>query len=1562
MTDDGDTADRGERLYDPEDQRSNCGVGVLMDMSGERSHEIVEDGFEVLESLDHRGARGAEPNTGDGAGMLIQKPHGFLADEISEVAAMDADDYGVGQLFMPKDEPEAREALEGIVEDAAEREGCEVVAWRDVPTENDDLGPTARENEPDVVQCVVRPQDDLTPDELDTRLYVLRRVMENEVERRDPEGADRFYVCSLDRRKLVYKGLLTNGQVRTYYPDLRDDRVESSLALVHSRFSTNTLGAWELAHPYRNIIHNGEINTLRGNLNWMSTREADLASEVFGEDVDKLKPVTKEDQSDTAVVDNVLELLVESGRDLPHALRMLIPEAYHDDEQMDDDRREWYDYHSTIVEPWDGPALVAFTDGESVGAVLDRNGLRPCRYYVTEDDRLVMASETGVLDIPEDEVREKDRLQPGQMFLADADEGRIVPDDEVFDDLTDPKYGDWLDEQRVHLADVEEEVDGDEPGALHDPLAAASDGEDDPLAARQRAFGYTTEHLRRLVKPMSEDAKDPVGAMGNDTPLSVLSDRNKTLFTYFKQLFAQVTNPPLDYIREELVTSLESHVGRQRNMLGESEEHCRQLHLESPILTEREMAATDAVDHNGIRSYTIDATYPKGTPLRKAVEDVRHEAVRAITEGYEVLVLSDRNADEDRVPIPSLLAVGGVHHHLIREGLRTRVALVCDSGQPNAVHHFCTLIGYGADAVHPYLAFRSIDRMASRGLLEEDADEARGKFVAAVEDGLLKVMSKMGISTLESYKGAQVFEAVGLDDDFVEEYFYGTTARTGGIGIEQVERDLLERHDAAFERDVAGSLDLDQGGELYWRRDGEYHQWNPQTIGTLQHAVEQDDYAAYKEFAREINEQDERLQTLRGLLDFDTEGSESVSLEEVEPPEAIFERFFTASMSFGSLSKEAHETLARAMNRIGGKASSGEGGEQVDRFDTERECKNKQVASGRFGVTSHYLSEAEHLEIKMAQGSKPGEGGHLPGEKVNEVIAETRHTTPGVALISPPPHHDIYSIEDLAQLIHDLKCGNPDADVHVKLVSEDGVGIIAAGVAKAKADAVLISGASGGTGASPKTSIKSAGLPWELGIAEANQILLDNDLRSRIRVRVDGGLKTGRDVAIAALLGAEEYGFGTSALITVGCIMLRKCHCNTCSVGVATQDEELREQFPGSPEDVVNYMTFMAQEVREIMADLGFRSMDEMIGRVDKLQQKQVDHERAKHVDLSGLLVRPDSDDDPRKTVEQDHGLDEKLDRELIADAEPALEDGEPVDLGYEIQNRDRTVGAMLSNAISSRYGGDGLPDGTIDVSFEGSAGQSFGAWLASGVTLRLTGDANDYLGKGMSGGKIVVATPDEAPFAADENVVIGNVALYGATDGECYVNGVAGERFAVRNSGVKTVVEGVGDHGCEYMTGGVAVVLGDTGVNFGAGMSGGEAYVLDDAGDFPEKVNRGMVTVEHELDDRDRDMIRRMVENHARYTGSERAEQVLDDWDAVVDDFVKVMPDPYADVIAEHLEAGEDIRVDPPPAPEDAGDGATPVADGGTDDESPADGARERASGRGDAGGRGAGTAEEDR
>jgi len=1492
-------------LLDRRHSHAACGVGVLVDLQDRKTHRLVEDGLRLLENLDHRGARGAEDKTGDGAGMLIQKPHAFFKSQVADLS--DFDSYGVGQLFLPRD-PDRQRTLTDLIERVAREEGFEVIAWREVPTDNSDLGRTALDSEPVVKQVFLRPRVSIEHASLDLRLYVLRRQLEKAAAVHAGEGADIFYICSLERRKIVYKGLLTCGQLPEYYPELRDERVVSSLLLVHSRFSTNTLGAWNLAHPYRCSVHNGEFNTLRGNVNWMRTREAVLASEAFGADIDKLKPITGGgDMSDSAAFDNVLELLLESGRTLPHALRMMIPEAWHKDVLMAPERRQMYDYFSTIMEPWDGPALVAVTDGYRVAAILDRNGLRPCRYSVTKDDVLIMASETGILDTPASDIVFNGRLQPGQLFLADTTERRIMPEAEVFAELTSPPYARWLAKHRLKLDEIVEDA--------ADENAAENSDDSVDVTCLQRSFGYTSEALRALVQPMAEEGKDPIGSMGNDTPLAVLSAQHRPLFNYFLQEFAQVSNPPLDYIREDLMTSLACHIGRQCNLLEETPAHCRQVLLESPILSEQQMRAITGLDRNGIRAHCVDVTYPNAMSMRDAIEEMRAQAARHIDAGYEILVLSDRNAGPERLAIPSLLAIGALHHHLIRTGLRTHAGLVMDSGEPSLVHHFCTLIGYGADAVCPWLAYRSIRQRIDAGWLrsENPIEHHLGQYRAAVEGGILKVMSKMGISTLQSYRGGQIFEAVGLDEDFVDEFFAGTTARIYGVGLAHIERQLRTAHAVAYGAHLAGGLELEQGGDLYWRRDGERHQWNPFTIGKLQHAARTGDRDSYRAFAQYINEQETRMQTLSGLLDFRIYKDQSIPLTEVEPVEVILRRFSTGSMSFGALSQEAHEALAVAMNRIGGKSGTGEGGEQVDRFGTERECSMKQIASGRFGVTAHYLAQAKQIEIKMAQGSKPGEGGELPGGKVGESIAEVRFTVPGVGLISPPPHHDIYSIEDLKQLIHDLKCANPRAEIHVKLVSKAGVGTIAAGVAKAHADAVLISGDSGGTGASVKTSIKSTGAPWELGLAETQQVLLGANLRSRVRVRADGGFKTGRDVVVAALLGAEEYGFGTAPLVTLGCIMLRKCHCNTCSVGVATQDPELRKLFAGDPEHVITYLHCVAEEVRELMARLGFRKLDDMIGRVDKLVQKSIAHPRRIDVDLGQLLYRPDSDDDPRKTREQNHGLDSKLDHTLIEQASNAIENGEPVVIEAKINNRDRTAGTLLSSAVTMRRGARALPADTITVRFSGSAGQSFGAFLCGGITLHLVGDANDYVGKGLSGGKISVRTPPDVTYAAAENIIIGNVALYGATGGEAYFNGQAGERFAVRNSGAMAVIEGVGDHGCEYMTGGVVVILGAIGKNFGAGMSGGEAYIFDEAQDFKAKLNQDRVHAEDLHDERDRQLVRRLLQNHVSYTGSVKAKAILDDWTTSVGRFVKVMPDAYAEVVARNLEQGKDIRMHAP-------------------------------------------------
>ncbi|GAB3694438.1 glutamate synthase large subunit [Halorubrum pallidum] len=1541
---DADPAGHTGGLAAVSDNRSNCGIGGIVDLEGTPNHETVTDAIELLENLEHRGTTGAEKNTGDGAGIMVARPDAFFREVVD---ANLPEEYAVGSVFMPT-EPSVQAEIHDIIAEVFSVYGLEVLAWRSVPTDNADLGETALDSEPEVAQLFAAPvegaglaerftdetdrDEDVDPEILgfDRALYAARREIENAVS--DVDGAGRFYVCSLDRQRVVYKGLLKGSQLAGYYPDLTDERFASHVALVHARFSTNTLGAWHLAHPYRNIVHNGEFNTIRGNVNWMRARENDLDHPAFGAELDTIKPVIDDpNQSDTASVDNAVELLLQAGRDLPHTLRMLIPEAFRDDDLMDAARTEFYDYHASLVEPWDGPALVIGFDGDRVAGVLDRNGLRPCRYEVTEDDRLIVGSEVGALPTDPSEVTRRGRLQPGEIFVADPEEGRIVPDDEVFDELTDEKYGEWVDERQVDLDAVAASVDtdGDGRGATHSDDSTDDAGVKPTVRAHQAAFGYTTDSLNHLVEPMAEKGKDPVGSMGDDTPLSVLTDVDRPLFTYFKQLFAQVSNPPIDYIREELVTSLETRMGNQRNLLDETPDHAQQIVSDSPILTDAETAALknlsgEPLDDDGdgpaFTSTVVDTTYGRDGSLVDAVTRIREDAAAAIRSGADVVVLSDRAVGPDRLAVPSLLATGAVHHHLVRNGLRNRAAVVVESGEPHEVHHIATLVGYGADAIDPYLAYESIADVVA-GPDGADEEESLAAYRGALEDGLLKTMAKMGISTMESYQGAQIFEAVGLDSAFIAEYFEGTEIRTEGIGIEQIEDDLRTRHAMAFGADP----ELETIGEYEHRSSGVKHGWNPQTVGTLQQAVRGGDYEQYREFAELVNDQSEKLQSLRGLLEFESD-RDPVPVEEVEPVESIVERFSTAAMSLGSISPEAHENNAMAMNRLGAKSNTGEGGEPPERFDTEKECNVKQVASGRFGVTSEYLASADELQIKMAQGSKPGEGGHLPGEKVNEMIAHVRCSTPGVGLISPPPQHDIYSIEDLKQLIFDLKAANPEADVNVKLVSEAGIGTIAAGVAKANADVVHISGHDGGTGASPKTSIKNAGLPWELGLAEANQMLRATGLRDRIRVTADGGLKTGRDVAVAAALGAEEYVFGTASLVTSGCVMARQCHENTCPVGVATQREDLRKRFPGQPDHVINYMTFIAQELREIMAELGYTDVEEFIGRPDLLTQRETDHEKAKHLDLSAVIADPAGDARTKTREQTDAEIEALLDWDLIDEAAPAIEDGAPVALTRDVENVDRAIGATLSNRVVSAHGGEGLPDDTISCRFDGYAGQSFGAFLAPGITLELTGAANDYVGKGLSGGRLVINTPEKAGYDPTENVVAGNVCLYGATSGEVYVNGVAGERFGVRNSGVKAVVEGVGDHGCEYMTGGVVAVLGDTGRNFAAGMSGGVAYVYDPDDRFADRVNRGMISVSRTLDESDEQMLRRLVENHRAYTGSDRAAELLNDWSAALDDFVRVFPDAYADVIAEGR--GEDVREEPP-EPADAVPGSAADATG---------------------------------
>ena len=1498
-------------LYRPEFEHDGCGVGVVANIKGVRSHDIVEKGLEVLVNLAHRGASGSDPLTGDGAGILLQMPDAFLRQEAAKlhIELPAPGDYGVGTVFLPQD-PRAQAQCQRIFEEVVQEEGQRLLGWRDVPLDDGGIGQVARQVQPRIRQIfVARGPDMADQEQLERKLYVIRKVVERRVAESGIEQAEDFYVACLSANRVVYKGLLMGTQLQGFYLDLQDPALVSSFALVHSRFSTNTLGSWKLAHPYRHICHNGEINTLRGNINWMVARQGSMASPLFGDDLPKLFPIITPGASDTASLDNAIEFLLHTGRSLPHVMMMLIPEAWGPGVQMSQEKRDFYEYHSCLMEPWDGPALIAFTDGTRLGAVLDRNGLRPFRYLVTRDDLLVMASEVGVLDIPPEDVLFKARIQPGRMFLVDPEQGGIVEDDAIKEGLArSHPYGAWLQEHRIALH-AAPPSDGKKAGSWKD-TAQGKGRQDDGLASRQRGFGYTQEELDYLLEPMAVTGAEPVGSMGNDTPLAVLSERPQLLFNYFKQLFAQVSNPPLDAIREELVTSLTTWLGPQQNIFEETPQHASLLRLDSPVLTDAELEQVRGVSHGTLRAVTLstllDVTAGDGE-LSRALERLCREASQAIQDGYTILILSDRGVDRSHAAIPSLLATASVHHHLIREGSRTRAGLVVESGEPREVMHFALLIGYGAAGVNPYLAYETLEELVRQRAFGEsvDAPTAQMNYIKSVNKGVLKVISKMGISTVQSYCGAQIFEAVGLSQDLVDRCFTWTPTRIGGINLEHLEADVRRRHAWAYADEVAATQELEEGGAYAWRRDGEYHMWNPDTIARLQDASQRNDPKAYREFAALANEYESRLCTLRGLLEFRPPET-PIPLEEVEPAQEIVKRFASGAISLGAISREAHETLAIGMNRIGARSNSGEGGEDYRRYTPDsngdrRHSAVKQVASGRFGVTTNYLVNATDLQIKMAQGSKPGEGGQLPGHKVDDYIGWIRHSTPGVELISPPPHHDIYSIEDLAQLIHDLKNANPQARIQVKLVAEVGVGTIAAGVSKAHADVVLISGDSGGTGASPESSVKHAGLPWELGIAETQQVLVANDLRGRIVVQADGQIKTGRDVAIACLLGAEEFGIATASLVTLGCIMLRKCHLNTCSVGIATQDPELRKRFAGKPESVINYFFFLAEELREIMAQLGFRTVNDMVGRVDRLDpRKAIDHWKAQGVDLGGLLYRPEAP--PEVAVHhsqaQEHGLERALDHQLIALAGKALERKEAVQISLPIRNANRTVGAMLSGQVARRYGEDGLPDDTIQCTFTGSAGQSFAAFLAKGISFTLEGDANDYFGKGVSGGRLVVFPPRESPFTPEENIIVGNVVLYGATGGQVYIRGRAGERFCVRNSGARTVVEGVGDHGCEYMTYGTVVVLGPTGRNFAAGMSGGIAYVLDEAGEFPERCNQGMVDLEPVVEPADYQELRTLLQNHHAYTGSTRAQRVLEHWDELLPRFVKVYPRDYRRVM----------------------------------------------------------------
>jgi glutamate synthase (ferredoxin) len=1493
------TAPPKQGLYDPQFEHDACGLGFVVNMKGRKSHQLVSDALKILVNLDHRGACGCEANTGDGAGILIQVPHDFLVAETVKLGFTlpASGQYGVGQLFLPKNSAE-REAVKAELSKIIADEGQTVLGWRDVPVDNSPLGKTAVAAEPFMAQIFVGRNPAVKDDAaFERKLYVIRKVAEQKIRYGGKiDGGKTFYVSGLSAHTLTYKGMLMSEQVEKYYDDLRNPAVTTALALVHSRFSTNTFPSWDRAHPNRCIAHNGEINTLRGNVNWMKARQMLFASRLFGADINKIIPVINTDGSDSAQFDNCVEMLVMAGRELPHAMMMMIPEPWENHESMDAERRAFYEFHSCLIEPWDGPASMAFTDGKMIGACLDRNGLRPSRYYITKDDLVIMASEAGVLPIAPERIAIKGRLQPGRMFLVDTEQGRIVADEELKKKYSSAQpYQKWLDENHILLEN------------LPDP-AEATQPDHRKVLQRQQAFGYTFEDLRFIVGPMGADGVQPLGSMGTDTPLAVLSNKPQLLYNYFKQLFAQVTNPPIDPIREEIVTSTEIMLGGEGNILEPTPESSRMIKLKHPILANEELEKLRHVNRPGFKAVTLPILFEAdggAKSLESALEKLFSGAYKAIADGVNILVLSDRGISRELAPIPALLAVAGLHHHLIRSGTRTKVGLVLESGEPREVHHFALLIGYGCTAINPYLAFATLDDLIQQGLLTKtDHKTAIKKFIKAAIKGVVKTMAKMGISTIQSYHGAQIFEAIGLNSVVVDKYFTWTPSRIQGVGLDVIAQEALTRHRHAFpDRQVNGVLDA--GGQYQWRDNGEFHLFNPQSIHKLQNACRTGSYKIFQEYADLINKQAKNLCTLRGLLDFKF-AENPIPIEEVESVEEIVKRFKTGAMSYGSISKEAHEALAVAMNRIGGRSNTGEGGEDPARYILEPngDSKNsaiKQVASGRFGVTSHYLVNAKELQIKMAQGAKPGEGGELPGKKVYPPIARVRGTTAGVGLISPPPHHDIYSIEDLAELIHDLKNSNRNARVSVKLVAEVGVGTIAAGVSKAHADVVLISGHDGGTGASPLSSIKHAGGPWELGLAEAHQTLVLNNLRSRIYVEADGQLKTGRDVAIAALLGAEEFGFATAPLVSLGCIMMRVCHLNTCPVGVATQDPRLRARFAGSADNVVNFMRFVAQELREIMAKLGFRKLEDMVGRTDKLiPWKAIEHWKAKGLDLTPILHQPEmgSDVGRFRQQDQDHGLEKSLDvTKLLEICKPAIERGEKVRAELPIINVNRVVGTITGSEVTKKHGPAGLPEDTIHLKFNGSAGQSLGAFMPPGMTIELEGDANDYLGKGLSGGKIIVYPPKNSTFVAEDNIIIGNVALYGATAGEIFVRGMAGERFGVRNSGVNAVVEAVGDHGCEYMTGGRVVILGKTGRNFAAGMSGGVAYVLDEAGDFSTRCNMELVGLE-KPEEEDFVTLKLAIEEHAINTKSTRAAKILADWQSFAPKFVKVMPQDYKRVL----------------------------------------------------------------
>ncbi|MCH9813814.1 MAG: glutamate synthase large subunit [Epsilonproteobacteria bacterium] len=1493
-----------EGLYDPEFEHDACGVGFVAHLKGKQSHYIVQKGVELLINLEHRGAVGAEKNSGDGAGILTQMPDKFMRKiaaqkgiELPEFGA-----YAVGVVFIPRD-PEAEQTCKTIVENAIEKLGQKTLFWRKVPTDNQSLGERVKSIEPYVYQIFIQRARTIdNPEVFERKLFVIRKYAQSEVMKSEVLGTQYFYIPSMSYKTISYKGQLITEQLPLYFDDLSDPDFESAIALVHSRFSTNTFPSWPLAQPFRYLAHNGEINTLRGNINWMRARQSMLKSKLFSEEeLDMIYPylINEAKGSDSSVLDNVVELLTLAGRSLPHVMMMMIPAAWKDSE-MDPDLKGFYEYHATFMEPWDGPASVAFTDGKFIGATLDRNGLRPSRYSLTKDDILVMASEQGALEFPSNEIVLKGRLQPGRMFLANLEEGRIISDEELKTELsTSHPYKEWIEKQRIALDNL----------TLNHQIRQPNHK---TILQRQKCYGYTQEDLKTILAPMANDAYEATGSMGNDATLSVLSQKSINLFNYFHQLFAQVTNPPIDPIREESVMSLVSYIGSQGNLFQQVDEERKFIKLDSPILTNEQLEKLRGVSQFNFRSKTIPILFDSTKPgnMKEALDNILTSAHDSVQNGYQVIILSTRGINKKLAPIPTLLATSAVHHHLIEKGICTNCALIVESGEPREIHHFATLIGYGANAINPFLAFESIEDMRKRSLINQELtyEQSISNYIQAINKGLLKIMSKMGISTIRSYTGAQIFEAVGLGDKLIADYFKGTPSRLGGIDIDTLEEETLLHHNVAYPKQAAETNDLEMGGQYSYKQRGEQHLFTPEIIHLLQQSARTNNKTLYDQFSRHINNPD-RFVTLRHLLDFTNQ--DAIDIAEVEPAEEIMKRFATGAMSYGSISEEAHTTLAIAMNRIGARSNTGEGGEDASRFGTEKNSKIKQVASGRFGVTANYLVNAEEIQIKMAQGAKPGEGGQLPGHKVDDIIGRTRHSTPGVGLISPPPHHDIYSIEDLKQLIHDLKNANVNARINVKLVSEVGVGTIAAGVAKAHADVVLISGYDGGTGASPQTSIKHAGLPWELGLAETHQTLVKNGLRSRIVVQTDGQLRTGRDLAIATLLGAEEWGIATSALIVEGCIMMRKCHLNTCPVGIATQDKVLRKKYSGDPEHVINYVRFMAEELREIMAELGFRTIHEMVGRVDKLKAKEdVSHWKAKHLELDRLLYKMHLTDKDTTycSTRQDHQIDKALDNELIERATEAIERGTPMKEHIHLKNINRTVGTMLSAQMTKTHGEKGLPDDTIHFQATGSGGQSFGAFVNSGITFEVEGDANDYFGKGLCGGKLILYPPKDATYKASENVILGNVSFYGATSGSAFINGLAGERFCVRNSGAEVVVGAVGDHGCEYMTGGRVVILGDIGKNFAAGMSGGIAYIYDSNNRLKERINMGMVALESFEDEKESETIKSMIQQHVDYTDSVEGTEILSDWNRHKENFIKVMPVDYKRVLQARAQKSEEV------------------------------------------------------